>query len=161
MSWAYNSIFGKGRARDKVDCIITGVGAVASGNVSAKKRFGLYTKECLKMWGIDSKWLSEHAIGDIGGVYIERPGLSDENKRSFEKKTSLWLGAKLEDLQRCARKGQEGKPGVLVAAVGDRNLAEVIFACCTRLGIITELFIDHEMEKHLTAICDERERESR
>jgi hypothetical protein len=154
LSSAYKGIFGDAGVRKDIDCILTGVGGAAPGSVAAKKGFGLYTRECLKMRGVDKKWLSEHVLGDIAGVYIEKPGLSDEQQRGLAEKTSLWLGITLGDFQRCALKGaKEGKPGVVVAVIGDETVAEVLFACCTRFGIITELFIDGPMFEYLTAIC--------
>ena len=157
LSKAYRRIFGEGRERESVDCILTGVGTIAEGGRSPEHNFGLYTERCLDLWGVDSSWLSRHVIGDIAGVYIERPDLKGKQKEEFATKADLWLGAKLEDFQRCAKKGENGKPGVIVAVVGNESLGRVVFDCCTRLGIITELFIDYEMYKHLNKICRERE----
>jgi hypothetical protein len=161
---AYRAIFGKSGARENIDCIITGVGGAESAAVGEENGFGLYSQRCRKMLGVKKPWLSEHVLGDIAGVYIEKPTLDSKQKKALAEKRDLWLGVKLEDFQRCALKARvQEKPGVLVAAVGEQKLAEVIFACCTRLGIITELFIDPEMVEHLTAIChrDEEERKAR
>ena len=154
LSRAYKEVFGEAGARKDIDCILTGVGGAASGGVAAKKGYGLYTRECLRMRGVDEKWLSEHVLGDIAGVHIEKSRLRDKQKQDLAKKISLWLGVTLGDFQSCALKGaKEGKPGVVVAAIGDKTIAEVIFDCCTRLGIITELFIDCPMFEYLVAIC--------
>lgn len=157
LSGTYQRIFGKDGVcgeREKVDCIITSVGTNTSKDRSGADRYGLYTARCLSMWGVDDRWLSQHTIGDIAGVYLEKVGLTTEQKKNFDEKTSLWLGAKLKDFQACARMAEEtDKPGVLVAAVWQKNLAQVVFDCCTRFGIITELFIDDAMKRHLEEIC--------
>lgn len=157
LSVAYKRIFGEGREREKVDCILTGVGTFARGSRSAQARFGLYTQKCLNLWGVDPDWASEYVRGDIAGAFIEKPNLTDKQRQHVAEKTSLWLGVKLEDFRRCAMKAEGSKkskkPGVLVAAVGTKDLARVIFDCCTRLGIITELFIDYSMQGHLEEIC--------
>jgi hypothetical protein len=157
LSGTYERIFGKEGVcgeRQKVDCIITGVGTNNSKDRSGADRYGLYTTRCLSMWDVDDQWLLRHTIGDIAGVYLEKVGLTTEQKKNFDKKTSFWLGAKLKDFQACARTADEtGKPGVLVAAAWQENLAQVVFDCCTRFGIITELFIDDAMKRHLEKIC--------
>lgn len=155
LSKAYDEIYGAGNRRSEIDCILTTIGAISQGKQRAREGFGVYTKDCLETWGVNNAWLSTHVLGDCAGVFVERPGLREEDRQDFERMSLKWLGISLEDFQRCARDAENKKrPGVIVAALGDVDRARVVFECCTRLGIVNELFVDYEMKRHLEMLLE-------
>ncbi len=93
-----------------------------------------------KAAGIDSRILSEHTYGNIGGLFLPREQIGRENARLIEMVNRRWTGIQLEDYLKCARRAKRnGVGGTIVIAFGGK---EEVTLECIRRGIATHLVID-------------------
>jgi DNA-binding transcriptional regulator LsrR (DeoR family) len=93
--------------------------------------------------------LKKLVVGDIGGVLIPRPGLDAPARREVDELQKMWTGVQLDDLERIARAAaKSSRPGVIVAAIGGDDRAEII-AEVIRRGLVNELVIDRPLSEAL------------
>jgi DNA-binding transcriptional regulator LsrR (DeoR family) len=125
----------------EMDSIITSVGSAYQNSGDP------WIGEMTSREGITKEQLDRLAVGDIGGVFLPRPDLKGKHAQ-LEDLNARWTGPKLEHFQRCAKAASGGAaPGVIVLAIG-RWKANVICEC-VRLGLVSELIIDHELARAL------------
>jgi DNA-binding transcriptional regulator LsrR (DeoR family) len=120
----YRMIFERpGGLIENVAMILTGIG-----DVTTSKRTG----------EPDDPWYRETAdaedadvlgltVGNIGGVWIARNGLTKAETDEVEQVNERWLGAQHDDFRRCSLNGGEaGRPGVVALAVEPEKAAIVL-----------------------------------
>jgi DNA-binding transcriptional regulator LsrR (DeoR family) len=97
-------------------------------------------------------------IGDIGGVLLpKRPAGGKQAAQLRAVAGDLrdrWTGLRIEHVRRCADRATSGAPGVIVLSFG-RERAPVIFEC-VKLGLVSYLIIDGELEQALLKECATR-----
>ena len=132
----------------QMDALLTSVG-------SSDKPVGGSVAELVEAGEIDAKKLRSLVIGDIGGVLIPQPSLSNGDKRLIRELNEMWTGINLEHLQQTAFNASRNTkmPGNIVVALGrDKTpvLCEVI-----RMGLVNELMVDGDLAQSLeVALCD-------
>ena len=96
--------------------VITGVGtAEISGD--------LWLRDRLDATGMGSDALAHVTYGDMGGVYIKRPGVSQQRLALIN---GVWTGIHREHFQTCARRAASATAlGVVVVAIGPEK-AEMV-----------------------------------
>jgi DNA-binding transcriptional regulator LsrR (DeoR family) len=130
-----------------VDTLLTSAG-------NAKRPMGFINEELLRAGSTDTQKLTaarlaKLVVGDVGGVLIPRPGLSDADRREVEELAGMWTGVQLAHLQRIARQANGARrPGVIVVGVG-ADRAEII-AEAVRWGLVNELIVDRPLAEALT-----------
>jgi DNA-binding transcriptional regulator LsrR (DeoR family) len=127
---------------DQMDSIITGVGTVSA------EASGRLLDDRIRAEGITKDQLAKLVIGDIGGVFVPRSP-RNETVRGINER---WTGATLADFAGCARAAahKKDRTGVVVLAIG-RAKAQIILEC-VRLGLVSELIIDHELAQALLGV---------
>jgi len=132
----YHRVFGGNNPEiADVSAILSGIGDATS---SQKDPWFLETQRAEEM---SAEKLNELAIGNLGGVWIERDSKAEG---IVAKVNSRWLGIQkgnFLDAAKRATKADEGHPGPIVLGVG-QSKAEVVLAA---LGMISHLIIDHTL----------------
>jgi len=131
---------------------------IASVGAGGRRAFG--TGESDNYGNIPLKWLRDCALGDIGGILLLKPSDKLPKGRDktvvrwqFEQIRRHWTGVRIEHLKSCAiRADREGRPGVIVLAVGARR-AEVTLACMKQ-GLINHLFSDNMHAQELKKLVE-------
>jgi DNA-binding transcriptional regulator LsrR (DeoR family) len=87
------------------------------------------------------------AVGNIGGVWIPKDEISDEDKEQVTKVNERWLGAQHGDFKGCALNAdsQHRRPGVVVVAV-EPDKAEIILQT---LHLINVLIVSRQLADQL------------
>jgi DNA-binding transcriptional regulator LsrR (DeoR family) len=121
-SHSYQKIFGRpgspGRPLiTQVPMILTGIGDVRT----SQRQIGGAGDEDADPWYTETKDAEDQsvldtAVGNIGGVWIPRSDLSDDDKHKVEELNERWLGAQLRDFKRCSLNADASHPGVVVLA---------------------------------------------
>ena len=133
---SYRQIFGADRPLiNLIDMVVTSVG-------SGDRPLGGAMEEILSAGDISVGELKRLIIGDVGGVLIPKPSLSEDERQLVDNLNAMWTGITKEHISRLAlRSGQSGGgAGVVVAAIG-KERAEII-AEMVRLEMVNELIID-------------------
>lgn len=119
----YKKIFGRPDYPDRplirhVPMILTGIGDVRTSKrpiegVGPSDPWYLETEEA------EDREVLEWAEGNIGGVWIARSDVSEEQKKQIDEVNTRWLGAQHDDFKRCSRTAdmERNRPGVVVLAV--------------------------------------------
>ena len=128
----------------EVPMILTGLG-----NVDTSKR---------DIAGVSDPWYTETeeaegpnvldlAVGNIGGVWIAKNEISDENKEWVAKVNERWLGAQYGDFRGCALNAdlQKRRPGVVVVAV-ESDKADIVLET---LHLINVLIVSRQLADEL------------
>ncbi len=119
----YQQIFGRPDSSDRplirqVPMILTGIGDV---HTSERPIAGVGRADpwYLETEDAEDRSVLELAVGNIGGVWIARSGVSEEEKDKVEQVNARWLGAQHSDFKRCSRTAdmERDRPGVVVLAV--------------------------------------------
>jgi DNA-binding transcriptional regulator LsrR (DeoR family) len=129
----------------KVDTILTGVGSeVAAHNP--------WLEESARDAGLKISQLEALTVGNLGGVFLPRPGLSAGDAKVLEGINERWMGVTIGHITRCAREArEEGRPGVVVLAGGRK--AEVVLEC-VRHHLVNRLVIDQDLAAHLHEVLN-------
>lgn len=156
---AYSEVFGgrqvrialqDGRSRKfthwaaKLDLILTGISA--AGRPLGDGRGPLFDSGSLK-----EEEFRSMVIGDIGGVLIEREGLSAAQRAKLSRLAARWTGIMAAEMRQCARRAAShasvdtAPPGVVVVAIG-QDKSETVIAALKR-GLINHLLCDWELER--------------
>ena len=96
-------------------------------------------------------------LGDIGGVWLKRPNLSDTPKRTADTNleyTKLiedrWMGVTFEHLKKCVENASAtDSVGVIAIAAGKERGEALIEAL--RSTLLNRLIIDSDLAEHLNA----------
>lgn len=118
----------------EVPMILTGLG-----NVDTSKR---------DIAGISDPWYTETeeaegvnvldlAVGNIGGVWIAKNEINDEDKERVAKVNERWLGAQYGDFKGCALNAdlQQRRPGVVVVAV-EPDKADIVLETLHLINVL-------------------------
>ncbi len=139
---SYRRIFaGDAPLVNRIDTVITSVG-------SAARPLGGAMEEVLQAGDISAAELKELIVGDVGGILIPHPGVSEAGAARVEELNSMWTGITKDHLARLAmRAAATGGAGVVVAAIG-RERAPIV-AELIRLEMVNELIIDWDLANAL------------
>lgn len=119
----YEEIFGRtpedrNRRMARVAMILTGLGDMqtSQGNADAGRPTDPWYKETVQA---EDQSVLELTVGNIGGIWIPRRDLTEEQHRAVRDLNARWLGAQAADLRRCSMTADlsRGRPGVVVVAV--------------------------------------------
>jgi DNA-binding transcriptional regulator LsrR (DeoR family) len=125
----------------QVDAMIASVASLGQG-------LTMFHAELESIGGIPRDRLVELVEGDIGGVLIKKRKLTAAQEQEFANITRAWTGIRMEHLLDIAtRANNTGKPGVVVVAIG-KNKADIL-RTVLKMGLITELIIDHDLAEAL------------
>jgi DNA-binding transcriptional regulator LsrR (DeoR family) len=142
-SRAFNEIFvGPEALIEQVDMLVTSVGA-------EDKPMGFCNEDLRKFGRLDAKRLQELVVGDVGGVLLHKPNLPEAEIAVVQGLNAMWTGIKQEHLASIAKRAGDGKPGVVVLAVG-ASRTPVVLAALAR-GLCSELLIDRDLATALSA----------
>lgn len=141
---SYRRIFaGDAPLINRIDTVITSVGSV-------DRLLGGAMEEVLSAADITAKDLTDLIIGDVGGILIAKPGISEDKQKQVDELNAMWTGITKDRLSRLAmRSGSIGGAGVVVTAIGRERAAVV--AEMIRLEMINELVIDWDLANALEA----------
>jgi hypothetical protein len=121
---------------ERLDAIVTSISR--EGNAFGFAEMEHFTWRTLKLGQ-----LAKLLLGDIGGVPLRQPRLSDADQNNLENLYSRWTGLNLDHFLRCAERGyseRPGRAGVIVFGDGADRAKCIIEA--VKLGIINHLFVD-------------------
>ena len=123
---------------DQMDTILTSVG-------SGQDPVGGALEELAKAGGVTQKTLQKLIVGDIGGILIPNPGLTQKEHLRIDSLNEMWTGMTLVQLHKLASRHVSGNAGSgsIVVALGSERASivhEVI-----RLGLVNELIIDEDL----------------
>ncbi|MHC4953594.1 MAG: hypothetical protein ACYTGZ_06870 [Planctomycetota bacterium] len=135
----YGRVFDKKKGLSReADTILTSVGA-------ADRKLDPWLKAVSEaIRGKRGERFERIVLGNIGGVFLNRPDISDADRALVEKVNRHWTGIPMEQYQDCANRASESRgAGVVVVAVG-RDKAPVVREALRR-GLISHLLIDHQL----------------
>jgi DNA-binding transcriptional regulator LsrR (DeoR family) len=128
----------------EVPMILTGIG---NADTSKRDIAGVPDPWYLETVEAEGRNVLDLAVGSIGGVWIARDEISDEDKERIEKINERWLGAQYGDLRACALNAdlQHHRPGVVVVAV-EQDKAGIILEA---LHLINVLIVSRQLADEL------------
>jgi len=136
-SESYSKVFSDADGLVKqMDTMITSGGTFASNSYD-----DLWLKDTARAEGLTPAKLTEITIGDIGGAFVARPGISTTSRRQLSAIADRWTGVTLAQIEKCANDAATKQaPGVVFVAIGSAKADIVVEA--VRLGLINRLFMD-------------------
>ena len=149
-STSYRQIFGAPGSDEiplisEVPMILTGIGNVDTSkrNISGVGPDPWY----LETVEAEEPNVLELAVGNIGGVWIARNQISDEEKEQVAKVNERWLGAQYDHFRSCSLNADllHHRPGVVVLAVEPDKAAIVLEA----LHLINVLIVSRQLADEL------------
>ena len=154
----YHEIFGpKGLPLVRqADTVITGAGVIVDGTTPMGISTGdlleeLLLQETPKLTKAD---LAKLVYGDIGGILLEKEGLTSNEKRQLEELNRGWTGAKADDLERIAKAASPEKhPGTILIASSPTK--GDLVATAIRRGFINHGIFDRTLSERLKALARE------
>jgi DNA-binding transcriptional regulator LsrR (DeoR family) len=146
----YRKIFGAPGSAERplisqVPMILTGIGDVRTsqrqigGDADDADPWYLETKEA------EDQSVLNLAVGNIGGVWIPRSDISDDDKVKVAELNERWLGAQLKDFSRCSINADAQNPGVVVLAAEPEKLNIVLEA----LYLVNVLIVSRQLAEAL------------
>jgi DNA-binding transcriptional regulator LsrR (DeoR family) len=136
----------------RVDTLFTSIG-------TRDKPVGDFYEQLRLHGNITAAELTRIVLGDIGGVLIPAPHCSKGDLHRVAALNEIFTGLQREHLEEiAARAHRDGKPGVIVASVGDkagaraRTLLGVISA-----GLVNEIVVDRQLAESLLSLLKEPE----
>lgn len=141
-SASYRRIFsGDDPLVNQLDTLITSVG-------SSERPLGGAFGEVLTAGDISADELKSIIDGDIGGILVDRPGISADQQSKLNELNAMWTGITMANLNHIARRArQTGGVGVVAVAIG-RERAGVIKELI-RKEVLNELIIDWDLANSL------------
>jgi transcriptional regulator with XRE-family HTH domain len=108
----------------------------------------------------DADRLLKLVYGDVGGVLMEKPGLSRSDQAFLDGISASWTGVREQHLRECAARASAGAGvGVVVYAI-DRSRAEPILEAIRR-GIVTHLVTEMGLAAELKRLSQRTIRSGR
>ncbi len=130
----------------QLEMILTSIGP-------AESLFGYIGRELFRS-GMKIEELQKVAFGDICGVCIPRPGISEEGEKQLQIIAERWTGVRRKHLEDCANRAAKlKKPGVVVVAVGKKKAQFVLEI--VKHGLVNILIVDDDLEEHLKLLVKE------
>ena len=146
---SYRQIFGAPDSDEtplisEVPMILTGIGNI---DTSKRETAGISDPWYLETEQAEGLNVLDLAVGSIGGVWIARDEIGDEDKERIEKINERWLGAQYGDLKACALNADlhHRRPGVVVVAVEPDKAGIVLEA----LHLINVLIVSRQLADEL------------
>ena len=101
---------------------------------------------------LDRDQLSELIVGDLGGILIPKPDLSEMDKLRVEGLNKMWTGIQMQHVRDLARRAANNSNinGVVIVAL-QAERGETVLELI-RLGLVNELIIDQAVADRLTAL---------
>jgi DNA-binding transcriptional regulator LsrR (DeoR family) len=128
----------------EVPMILTGVG-----NVDTSRRSIGVSPDPMYLETVEAEEpnILDLAVGNIGGVWIAKNEISDEDKELVAKVNKRWLGAQYSDFRGCALNAdlQERRPGVVVVAA-EPDKADIVLET---LHLINVLIVSRQLADEL------------
>ena len=158
----YQCIFGKGD-RDpnalinQLDGLVTGAGVLQADITSVEDVLSTFIRERLRQEPkLTVRELRELIHGDIGGVLIEREGLSKKQQALVDKLNRCWVGMTQRHLQDiCAAANRDAsKPGVILVAY-ESSKAEMIKVLAER-GFINHIIVNEDVAGALRTLGEKK-----
>ena len=143
---SYGAIFDQGCLLDPADTILTGVGTIDPLNDPQLEADRL-------------ELLEKATVGNIGGIFVLRPGISEALAERVAEFQGAWTGMNHSHILSCAQRAHEAaqaagddpqaerSPGVVVMSMGD---TERIVAHAVREGLVSRLVIDQVLAGRLS-----------
>jgi DNA-binding transcriptional regulator LsrR (DeoR family) len=133
---------------DRVDTLLTGVGICLKAAGSDERECGAFLRERMTQEDLKPAELSELVVGDIGGILVQRTGISAAKKKIVAELNAGWLGVNEGQMRRIARRSaRSGSAGVIAVARG--SLKGEIISQCIKEGLVNELIIDFPLAMEL------------
>lgn len=138
----YRAIFGRADSPNapiaSVDMVLTGAGSALG---SAGEPWYQEATECEPELNLENV-----SVGNIGGVWLPRPGISEESRQLLDQANSRWLGISIKHFTNVARRATwEHTPGVVLVAA-DADKREIVRAA---LPLVNHLIISRELAETL------------
>lgn len=101
---------------------------------------------------VDSE-IDSVVYGDMGGIPLPRPNLTESQRRVLQSIEDCWTGLPRKQLMDCVSRGFVGRPGsrppgCILTAIGERK-ARTVYQAVVVEGLVNHLFIDHECAEAL------------
>ena len=109
--------------------------------------------------------LSSLIAGDLGGVPLERSGLTKTESDKVKELTMRWQGLQLEHLESCSLRAHEqrdpltGKPGIVVVSRGVARAPAIYEG--VKKGLINHLLINEDLAAALEQLIERKRASSR
>lgn len=128
----------------EVPMILTGLGNVGTSERDIAGVSDPWYTETVEAEGPD---VLDLAVGNIGGVWIAKNEISNEDKERVAKVNERWLGAQYGDFRGCALNAdlQQRSPGVVVVAV-EPDKADIVLEA---LHLINVLIVSRQLADEL------------
>jgi DNA-binding transcriptional regulator LsrR (DeoR family) len=146
----YRKIFGAPGSSERplisqVPMILTGIGDVKT----SQRQIGDDTDHA-DPWYLETKEAEDQsvlnlAVGNIGGVWIPRSEIPEDDKAKVAELNERWLGAQLKDFSRCSINADAQNPGVVVLAAEPEKLNIVLEA----LYLVNILIVSRQLAQAL------------
>jgi DNA-binding transcriptional regulator LsrR (DeoR family) len=146
----YRKIFGTPGSPERplvsqVPMILTGIGDVKT----SQRQVGDDSDDA-DPWYLETKEAEDQsvlnlAVGNIGGVWIPRSEIPDDDKVKVAELNERWLGAQLQDFSRCSINADAQNPGVVVLAAEPEKLNIVLEA----LYLVNILIVSRQLAEAL------------
>lgn len=142
----YGQIFGPfksdaPRLRLKLDMLITSCG---SGRVADDR----WVAGCAAQEGIATDELERLVVGNIGGIWLPRDGLSNHHQAMLETINTRWNGMALADIRDINM-----QPGGVVCIALDDSKREVVVELLRR-RLVSRLFVSRPIARHLERVLE-------
>lgn len=133
----------------KMDAVLTSAGTVD------KQRDDVWLQDLSRTEELSLQKLAELTIGDIGGVFVERPALPTRSRREIQQMNERWTGVSMEQLHDCADRARRSKDaGVVLFAAGHKKV-EIVRAALER-RVVNDLVIDQTLAESFIRLCREK-----
>lgn len=143
---SYDEAFREGGLINKLDCVVTSVGAINDFS-------GLWLKAAVKASHLSEKDFSALTVGNMAGCFLPKPGLSKRESQIFDRVNERWLGIQVAHLKQCAKRAtRKSVPGVVLTAIGAGKVSIVLEAI--RHGLVNVLCCDFHLAKGLETACE-------
>ena len=148
----YQNVFlggvGKEPLAERVDTILTSVGCDYAQSNDPWLNEMISCETLAKDNDGARRELARIAVGDLGGIFLPTPDARQEDLEKLADINRRWKGASESHIQECAvRAANEGKPGVILIAIGARK-AKIVKEC-VRKGLINQLVIDRDLAEEI------------
>lgn len=143
-SKAYTAVFrNEDCLANRMDSMIT-----SGGTFESRSYDDLWLRDTARAEGLSSAQLAKYTIGDIGGAFVPRAGLTRRQSERFEEIAARWTGVTLEQIRNCAmRASSTNAPGVIFIAAGSAKV-DIVHESIKE-GLINRLYIDPSLASAL------------
>ncbi|MFY9342280.1 MAG: hypothetical protein WAT39_07315 [Planctomycetota bacterium] len=135
----YGRVFGLGNEPGRIDTMDAVITSIGNTNAAENPWLGGAADAA----GVDPALLAAQVVGNLGGLFLPRPGLDAAKTRLVERVNAGWTGIGFPQFFACsARASKRERGGTILVAYGRRS--DVTLECVRR-GLVSELLIDSEL----------------